>query len=203
MRVEQRIGRIDRNGQKSPKVNIYNMVTPGTVDADIYERCLMRVGVFKASVGDCEEILGEITRELNDIASDFEMSAEDRRRKLQQMTDNKVRFIKEQEELEEKQRDLIGIRVSKDAFDRELEEATNYWLSPDMIQNLIVEFLSEILGKESEYILGEKDDDTEEWAFNPGDYVITEQHVFNDGTIYPLVVDKLSCPEKRITKKNK
>ena len=50
---------------------------------------------------------------------------------------------------------------------------------------------------------GEKDDDTEEWAFNPGDYVITEQHVFNDGTIYPLVVDKLSCPEKRITKKNK
>jgi hypothetical protein len=53
------------------------------------------------------------------------------------------------------------------------------------------------------YILGEKDDDTEEWAFNPGDYVITEQHVFNDGTIYPLVVDKLSCPEKRITKKNK
>lgn len=157
MRVEQRIGRIDRTGQKSPKVNIYNLITTNTVDADIYERCLMRVGVFQASVGDCEEILGEVTRELKDIASDFEMSAEDRRKKLQQMTDNKVRFIKEQEELEEKQRDLFGIRVSNDAFDKELEEATNYWLSADMIQNLIVEFLSEILGKESEYILGEKE----------------------------------------------
>ena len=157
MRVEQRIGRIDRTGQKSPKVNIYNLITPDTVDADIYERCLMRVGVFQASVGDCEEILGEVTKELKDIASDFEMSPEDRRKKLQQMTDNKVRFIKEQEELEEKQRDLFGIRVSKDAFDKELEEATNYWLSADMIQNLIVEFLSDILGKESEYILGEKE----------------------------------------------
>lgn len=157
MRVEQRIGRIDRNGQKSPKVNIYNLVTPNTVDADIYERCLMRVGVFQASIGDCEEILGEVTKELKNIALDFEMSDEDRRKKLQQMTDNKVRFLKEQEELEEKQRDLFGIRVSKDAFDKELEEATNYWLSSDMIQNLIVEFLSEILGKDSEYILGEKE----------------------------------------------
>ncbi len=157
MRVEQRIGRIDRTGQKSPKVNIYNLITPNTVDADIYERCLMRVGVFQASVGDCEEILGEVTKELKDIASDFEMSDEDRRKKLQQMTDNKVRFIKEQEELEEKQRDLFGIRVSKDAFDKELEEATNYWLSSEMVQNLIVEFLSEILGKDSEFILGEKE----------------------------------------------
>ena len=157
MRVEQRIGRIDRTGQKSPKVNIYNLITPDTVDADIYERCLMRVGVFQASVGDCEEILGEISRELKNIATDFEMSAEDRRKKLQQMTDNKVRFMKEQEELEEKQRDLFGIRVNKDAFDNELKKATNYWLSSEMIQNMIVEFLSDILGKQSEYILGEKD----------------------------------------------
>ena len=157
MRVEQRIGRIDRNGQKSPKVNIYNLITPDTVDADIYERCLMRVGVFQASVGDCEKILGEVTKELKNIASDFEMSAEDRRRKLQQMTDNKIRSIKEHEELEEKQRDLFGIRVGKEAFDKELEQATNFWLSSEMLQNLIVEFLASILGKDSEYILGEKE----------------------------------------------
>ena len=157
MRVEQRIGRIDRMGQKSPKVNIYNLITQGTVDADIYERCLWRVGVFQASIGDCEEILGEVTSEIKNIANDFEMSDENRRKKLQQMTDNKIRFIKEQGDLEEKQRDLFGIRVSKDAFNKELEDATNYWLSAERLQNLIVEFLSEILGRESEYILGEKD----------------------------------------------
>lgn len=157
MRIEQRIGRIDRTGQKSEKVNIYNLVTPGTVDADIYERCLLRVGVFQASIGDCEEILGEVTGEIKNIAEDFEISAEERKEKLQQMTDNKVRAIKEQEDLEEKQRDLFGIRVSREKFDSELENATNFWLSEDKLQNLIVDFLTKILGVKNEYILGEKE----------------------------------------------
>ena len=51
MRVEQRIGRIDRNGQKSESVAIFNLITPGTVDADIYDRCLVRIGVFKNALG--------------------------------------------------------------------------------------------------------------------------------------------------------
>lgn len=51
MRIEQRIGRIDRYGQKSETVAIYNFITPGTVDADIYQRCLMRIGIFRRSLG--------------------------------------------------------------------------------------------------------------------------------------------------------
>ena len=58
MRIEQRIGRIDRYGQKSETVAIYNLITPGTVDADIYERCLLRIGIFHQAVGGSEEILG-------------------------------------------------------------------------------------------------------------------------------------------------
>ena len=42
MRIEQRIGRIDRRGQTSDVVSIYNLITGGTVDADIYNRCFMR-----------------------------------------------------------------------------------------------------------------------------------------------------------------
>lgn len=94
MKVEQRIGRIDRNGQTSESVAIYNMVTPGTVDADIYERCLMRIGVFHSSIGDCEDILGESTGEIRKLVDNFQLSDEDRREKMQQMTDNKVRFLK-------------------------------------------------------------------------------------------------------------
>lgn len=55
MRVEQRIGRIDRYGQRSEAVAIYNFVTPGTVDAEIYERCLLRIGVFRQAFGGSEE----------------------------------------------------------------------------------------------------------------------------------------------------
>jgi len=51
MKIEQRIGRIDRNGQNSEKVMIYNLITPETIDSDIYERCLNRIGVFKQVIG--------------------------------------------------------------------------------------------------------------------------------------------------------
>lgn len=157
MRVEQRIGRIDRNGQKSESVAIYNLITPGTVDADIYERCLMRIGVFHSSIGDCEDILGDLTSELKKIVENFELTDDERRSKIQQMTDNKIRFIKEQEELEEKQRDLFGVHMPQSTFDSELSNATNFWLSTENIQNLVSTYLKERIGESKEYILGEKD----------------------------------------------
>ena len=74
MKIEQRIGRIDRRGQESGEWwTIYNLITPGTVDADIYERCLLRIGVFESALGGSEKILGEITTELQNIAEDFEL----------------------------------------------------------------------------------------------------------------------------------
>lgn len=76
---------------------------------------------------------------------------------MQQMTDNKVRFIKEQEELEEKQRDLFGIHVPQSAFDNELKNATNYWLSAENIQNLVQCYLKQRLEADKEYILGTKE----------------------------------------------
>lgn len=157
MRVEQRIGRIDRNGQTSESIAIYNMITPDTVDADIYDRCLYRIGVFHSSIGDCEDILGEVTSEIQKLANNFELTDEDRRKKLQQMTDNKVRIIREREALEEKQRDLFGIHVPQSAFDKELKNATNYWLSAENIQKLVLSYLKSLLEADQEYILGTRD----------------------------------------------
>jgi len=57
MVVEQRIGRIDRFGQESPKVNIYNIVVSQSILEDIYSRLLTRIGIFKESIGDLEAIL--------------------------------------------------------------------------------------------------------------------------------------------------
>ena len=91
MRIEQRIGRIDRYGQKSEAVAIVNFITPGTVDADIYERCLWRIGVFQHAVGGSEEILGTITQELHDIAESFTLTPEERGQRLQQLADNGIR----------------------------------------------------------------------------------------------------------------
>ena len=57
MVVEQRIGRIDRFGQESPKVNIYNIVVSESILEEIYSRLLMRIGIFRESIGDLEAIL--------------------------------------------------------------------------------------------------------------------------------------------------
>ena len=156
MRVEQRIGRIDRKGQKSETVAIFNLITPGTVDADIYERCLARIGVFDSALGGSEEILGEITKEIRNIAENFSLSDSERKEKLQQLADNKIRLIQEQEDLEERQLELFGIRLPQDRMRREIEQASSFWLSPPSILNLVTVYLRRRCGGEQEFILGEK-----------------------------------------------
>jgi ATP-dependent helicase HepA len=156
MRVEQRIGRIDRNGQKSESVAIFNLITPGTVDADIYERCLLRIGVFNHALGVSEEILGEISQEIRNIMENFALSDDERKEKLQQLADNKIRLIREQESLEQKHLELFGIRLPADQFKKEIDEASSFWLSPAAMQNLVAFYLQRVCGKDQEFILGEK-----------------------------------------------
>jgi hypothetical protein len=156
MRIEQRIGRIDRWGQKSESVAIFNLITHGTVDADIYERCLLRIGVFTNAIGGTEEILGEISSEIRNIAENFSLSAEERGEKLQQLSDNKIRLIQEQETLEQKQVELFGIQLSEDHFKDEINDATSFWLSPTSILNLVSTYLQEKCGEKQQFILGDK-----------------------------------------------
>jgi ATP-dependent helicase HepA len=156
MRIEQRIGRIDRYGQKSGTVAIVNFVTPGTVDADIYERCLWRIGVFQHSIGGNEEILGTITKELHDIAESFTLTDDERERRLHQLADNSIRLLREEQELESRQAELFGLNIPNQTWQKEIESAESYWLSPVALQRCVSSYLSALLGAETAYLLGEK-----------------------------------------------
>ena len=146
MRVEQRIGRIDRYGQKSEAVAIYNLITPGTVDADIYDRCLMRIGVFERSIGGSEEILGEITQELHAVAENLTLDPDERRARLQQLADNKIRKLQEETAMEERQRELFGIRPPSREAERKEQRSANFWVNPSALQNLVTRYLEERCG---------------------------------------------------------
>ena len=60
MVIEQRIGRLDRFGQHSPIIHIYNMVVNYSIQEKIYKRLLSRIDVFKESVGELETILSAV-----------------------------------------------------------------------------------------------------------------------------------------------
>lgn len=156
MRVDQRIGRIDRPGQQSESVAIYNLIVPGTVDADIYFRCLWRIGVFQNALGASEEILGQITREIRDVGENLSLTAAERQSKLDRLAENQIRRIQEEQQLEEKEAELFGIRVSRLLAEKEIQDASSHWLAPWAIQNLIESYLQNALGADQEYILSEK-----------------------------------------------
>lgn len=64
MRVEQRIGRIDRLGQKSPVINIWNLFYQDTIDERILGRLLTRLKIFEQALGEPEPIIGETIQRL-------------------------------------------------------------------------------------------------------------------------------------------
>lgn len=84
MRVEQRIGRIDRIGQKADTIIVGHFATNGTIDDRILNRLYQRVNVFRESIGDLEEIFGETVQK---IVMDYfrgHLSPEDTERRLEQ-----------------------------------------------------------------------------------------------------------------------
>lgn len=155
MRVEQRIGRIDRYGQKSETVAIYNFITPGTVDAEIYERCLLRIGVFRQALGGSEEILGRLTQEIRDIAENLQLNPAEQATRLQQVADNEIRVIQEQAILEEEQAKLFGLSLPKRDDDM-VKQASSFWLTPSMLANLVERYLGAIEGDKPKRPLGRK-----------------------------------------------
>ena len=123
------------------------MITPDTVDADIYERCLLRIGVFEQALGESEEILGRITRDIQQIAINPNLSDEERREQLQQLADNEIRQLQEDEKFEAQQSELFGIDLpSQQRFAEEVQNASSYWLEPSAMNNLIEKYLSSLNG---------------------------------------------------------
>ena len=159
MRIEQRIGRIDRRGQKSDTVKIYNMITQGTIDAVIYDRCLSKVGVFEASIGDCSEILGDISDQIFKIMFDPELTDEERQMKIEQMADNEVMKVQELHRLEQEEKSLYGFDLSKYMMDKDVQDAENAWINPQSLNELLNIFMDDYLGQ-GEYLRGKQDGKT-------------------------------------------
>lgn len=63
-RIEQRIGRIDRLGQKSKLIHVWNLYFKETIDERIVSRLLERLKIFEEALGEAEAIVGDTIRRL-------------------------------------------------------------------------------------------------------------------------------------------
>ena len=137
MVVEQRIGRIDRFGQKSPIVHIYNMIVKDSIQEDIYIRLLNRIGIFHESIGDMEAILdAEVERNgakdvvsLQQLYSSMEkelfcknLSREERQRKIDEIAQA---FINEKENIKKIEEGLTNALTNDAYFKNEISRILN------------------------------------------------------------------------------
>lgn len=137
MVVEQRIGRIDRFGQQSEVVNIYNLIVKDSIQEEIYTRLLDRIGIFKSSIGDLEAILdsslensdaGE-SKSLRQNFSDLEkklyttkLDKEEREQKIENIAQAILREKKNAEVLNDK---LTNTLTNDIRFRTEIENILN------------------------------------------------------------------------------
>ena len=108
MKIEQRIGRIDRIGQLADKITIINLGYEDTIDNRIYDRLLEKLDIFRRALGGMEAILGS---KINELTSDL-LSKRLTRIEQEQRIDKTYTAIennrKMQKELEDKAAHLMA-----------------------------------------------------------------------------------------------
>ncbi len=134
MVVEQRIGRIDRFGQKSPTVNIYNIIVADSIQEDIYIRLLDRIGIFRGTIGDMEAILdapfekgSSVT--IQDVYNKLEkelytsrLTEEEKERKMKEI---ELAVANEKENIQQLEKGLDGTLTNDAYFQEEINRIQN------------------------------------------------------------------------------
>ena len=80
MRVEQRIGRIDRIGQQASTIQVHNYYYQDSVDQLVYQALRERLDLFVSAVGPLQAVLGEVDAVIGTIMA--EGHPVDRRRRV-------------------------------------------------------------------------------------------------------------------------
>ncbi|WP_067793550.1 DEAD/DEAH box helicase [Actinomadura formosensis] len=109
MRVEQRIGRVDRFGQQHEKIFVYNIQVPGTIETDIFQRLYDRIGVFTGSVGALEPILRDEFGDIHKRILDPRLDAAGRNREVERISVALEQRTHDAEALRASEANLSGI----------------------------------------------------------------------------------------------
>jgi len=140
MRVEQRIGRLDRYGQESDLVEVFNMVVSDTIEDRIFYRLYERIGIFKRSIGDLEAILGEELGELQRDVLRGTLTPQEEELRANQIADAIIARQKDYEEFDEQSNKFLGVdEVFTERFN-DIRKSQRF-ITPEELRNLLEQFL--------------------------------------------------------------
>ena len=140
MRLEQRIGRIDRLGQEAEKVLIWNVLYANTIDARIYGRLYDKLDLCRTALGDFEAILGDEIRRLEIDLLSGDLSVEQQDQRIDQTAQALENLRLEEQQLEQDAASLVAYGdyiLNHVQAARELHR----WISGDDIQRYVFDYL--------------------------------------------------------------
>lgn len=108
MKVEQRIGRLDRFGQTHSKIRIYNLMIEDSIEDRIFNRLFNRIQIFERSIGDIEAILGDQMREISRQIFSSCLTVEQEKDLADRAIDIILRKKRDIEEFEEQRLQFMG-----------------------------------------------------------------------------------------------
>jgi superfamily II DNA or RNA helicase len=142
MRVEQRIGRLDRLGQKAQRITIWNLLHNDTIDERIYERLYLRLRIFQRALGGLEPILGEKIQDLTLTLLRDRLSPAQEAERIRQTAQAIENRLHEEEKLEEEARHLVAFGdfiLNEIQAARELSRR----ISADDLRKYVIAFFTE------------------------------------------------------------
>ena len=136
MKIEQRIGRVDRFGQRF-NVNIYNFSIQGTIEDRVFSVLNDRIKIFEDTIGGLEPILGDLEKKIERVI----ISHKDNARELIRFEKDLLTEVYLAQETEKKMRDFIMDVSSFDGGTSEkvmLKDTKNFYTE---IQSFVLDFL--------------------------------------------------------------
>lgn len=142
MVVEQRIGRLDRFGQQHEKVLIVNFEIPGTIETEIFDRLYQRIGVFEASIGELDDILGdEIEESAFRLATNVRLTEREQEEQIRRLA---INFEKRRQTIEDLDSHRELLAAAEELLGEQLEEirTSGRYIDPSELQRLVQGYLA-------------------------------------------------------------
>lgn len=141
MKIEQRIGRVDRKGQAHP-VSVFNFHVQGTIESRILDVLETRIRLFEDSIGGLEPILGDAE---SSIRKALRQAAQAQEKAIEQLGKRLERDIDRARQAEAKMQDFVlDSRSNYSAQISQIAKGRPAPVSQDEFERLLIQLLKSV-----------------------------------------------------------